>query len=94
MDELKTAELHQGFRFTKGCPVLKIRGGYGIKTLGFPPRSLMKYGTLLFDLKEDPHQNHPLEHPEIEHRMIREMVRMMKENDAPEEQYQRLGLQV
>lgn len=94
VDELKTAELHQGFRFTKGCPVLKIRGGYGIKTLGFPPRSLMKYGTLLFDLKEDPHQNHPLEHPEIEHRMIWEMVRMMKENDAPEEQYQRLGLQV
>ena len=94
VEEMRTAKLCEGFAFTKGCPVLKIRGGYGIKTLGFPPRSLMKYGTLLFDLKEDPHQNHPLEHPEIEHRMIREMVRMMKENDAPEEQYQRLGLQV
>ena len=93
VEELKTAVLHEGFSFTKGCPMLRIKGGYGIRTLGFPPRSLMEYGTLLYDTETDPGQEHPLEDKATEERMIRNMVRMMKENDAPDEQYVRLGLE-
>ena len=93
VEELKTAVLHGGFSFTKGCPMLRIKGGYGIRTLGFPPRSLMEYGTLLYDTETDPGQEHPLEDKATEERMIRNMVRMMKENDAPDEQYVRLGLE-
>lgn len=92
-EEMRTAEFYPGFDFTKGCPVFRIRGGYGIRTLGFPPRSLMEFGTLLYDLKEDPKQEHPLHDPVIEERMIKNMVRLMKENDAPKEQYVRLGLE-
>ena len=93
VEELKTAVLHEGFSFTKGCPMLRIKGGYGIRTLGFPPRSLMEYGTLLYDTETDPGQEHPLEDKATEERMLRNMVRMMKENDAPDEQYVRLGLE-
>lgn len=92
-EEMKTAQFHEGFSFTKGCPVMRIRGGYGIRTLGFPPKSLMEYGTLLYDLETDPEQEHPLDDPETEERMIRAMVQLMKENEAPEEQYVRLGLE-
>ena len=93
VEELKTAVLHEGFSFTKGCPMLRIKGGYGIRTLGFPPRSLMEYGTLLYDTETDPGQEHPLEDKATEERMLRNMVRTMKENDAPDEQYVRLGLE-
>ncbi len=49
--------------------------------------------TYLFDLQNDPEQLHPIHDPEIEDRMKRLMVRIMKENDAPVEQYTRLGLE-
>ena len=54
----------------------------------------MKFGlgTRLYDLKMDPGQTAPIENPEIERRMIQNMVRLMKENDAPEEQFERMGL--
>ncbi len=93
VEELKTAQFHEGFGFTKGCPMMKIKGGYGISTLGFPPRCLMDYGTLLYDLETDPEQNHPIHDPEVEERMIQNMVKLMKQNEAPEEQYTRLGLE-
>lgn len=92
-EEIKTAKLHKGFSFTKGCPLLKIKGGYGIRTLNFPPKVLMEFGTLLYDLQEDPDQENPIQDAQIEERMICAMVKLMKENDAPEEQYKRLGLE-
>lgn len=92
-EELKTAKLHDGFGFTKGCPVLRIKGGYGIRTIGFPPRSLMNYGTMLFDVEKDPRQEHAIADRKVEERMAQEMAAMMKENEAPAEQFIRLGLE-
>ncbi len=51
-----------------------------------------RFGTLLFDLANDPQQEHPLKDPVIEKRMIEHLMRVMQANDAPREQYQRLGL--
>ena len=51
-----------------------------------------RYGTLLFDVESDPRQENPLDDPEIEAMMIQHMVRLMRENDSPPEQFQRLGL--
>ena len=51
-----------------------------------------QFGTLLFDLAADPRQEHPIHDPEIEARMCRLLVQLMQENDAPEEQFARLGL--
>ena len=47
---------------------------------------------MLFDLEKDPEQMHPIQNKAVEAEMIRNMVRLMRQNEAPEEQYLRLGL--
>lgn len=86
--ELENAELTGPLEFTKGCPVLKIPS-YGIPELDF---SAYTFGTMLFDLKSDPEQIDPIENAEVEKHMINLMRKAMKENNCPEEQYERLGL--
>ena len=49
-------------------------------------------GDLLFDLYLDPAQEHGLRDAKQEQRMIALMVQLMQENDAPPEQYERVGL--
>ena len=51
-----------------------------------------QYGSFLFDLESDPEQINPLDDPEKEARMAEALICMMKQSDAPEEQYERLGL--
>ena len=46
----------------------------------------------LYDLESDPEQKHPLQDPAIEAYMGAHLVRLMAANDAPQEQYLRLGL--
>ncbi len=81
---LADAELHAPFSFTKGAPVLKLRA----TTAGNP----YQFGTLLFDMQTDPAQENPLDDPALELRMTKLLVKLMRENDAPLEQYERLGL--
>jgi arylsulfatase A-like enzyme len=84
-DELRTMELADPFSFTKG-----------LRTLKTPARTWVnahQFGHLLFDLAADPHQENPLQDAALEARMIGLMVRLMRENDAPPEQYIRLGLE-
>ena len=88
LKELRNAELCKPFSFTKGCGVLKIPSG-GIPELNF---SSYDYGTMLFDLSNDPGQENPIRDAEAEKRMIELMTELMKENDAPDDQYIRLGL--
>jgi hypothetical protein len=84
-EELKNAELHPGFSFTKGCPVLKIPAGMGMSG-SFP------FGCKLFDLEADPKQLAPLDNDGEELRLIEAIRRFMLSNDAPDEQYERLGI--
>ena len=51
-----------------------------------------QFGHLLFDLKNDPGQENPLQDKKIEKGMIEKMVALMKWNEAPEEQYRRVGV--
>jgi hypothetical protein len=85
VEVLRTLELAPPFSFTKGCPVNRIQG-----------RPFMnqahKFGTLLFDLETDPQQQSPLQNEAVEQRMVKLLLQLMQENDAPREQYQRLGL--
>lgn len=87
LKELGKMELAEPFSFTKGCKTLKVDSpGYGfVKDIEFE--------TLLFDLENNPQQNNPINDTEVEERMIKLLVRLMKENDAPPEQFERLGLQ-
>ncbi|MCB0143393.1 MAG: hypothetical protein KDE50_26075, partial [Caldilineaceae bacterium] len=84
--ELQDTELVSPFSFMKGCPVLKIaaRGWHGMNPFEF--------GTMLYDVAADPQQTQPLDDPAVEQRMIEHLLRLMRENDAPADQYERLGL--
>ena len=81
--ELQTAELAEPFSFTKG--IKTVRTGSGCKR----PH---EFGTMLFDLEKDPAQMESLQDADVEAKMVEHLKRVMKENDAPKEQYQRLGL--
>lgn len=82
--ELKTLELHPGFTFTKGVKVLKIKAKEK-----YP---VQQFGDLLFDIVDDASQMNPIQDSVLEERMTKQLVIEMKKNDAPEEQYTRLGL--
>jgi len=84
IDELKTAQLAEPFPFTKGLKTVQTNGRAWTNAFGF--------GTLLFDLKSDPKQEHPISDPEVEQMMTDHIVGLMKANDAPPEQFERLGL--
>jgi len=84
VEELQTIELAGPLSFTKGCQTMKIPGrGW---------RRVHHMETMLFDLETDPNQENPIQDPTVEAMMIEHMVRLMKENDAPPEQFERLGL--
>ena len=80
-------ELAEPFSFTKGCKTMKTEAGY---ILG----SSYIYGTLLFDLQNDPNQENPLTDEELERRMIKLLVAEMKKSESPIEQYERLGIPI
>ncbi|PNV62478.1 sulfatase [Clostridium sp. chh4-2] len=87
-EEMKSAVMHKGFGFTKGMPVMKINAaedGSGDISM---KNTLV---TALYDLEADPKQQNPIADEKIEHMMEKQMVKMMQENEAPPEQYIRLG---
>lgn len=87
--EMKTMRPHHGFSFTKGTPVMRISAmedASGDTSLKKNP------STVLFDLLKDPGQTYPINDQKTEVRMIQNMIELMKDNDAPREQYIRLGL--
>ncbi|MCJ7549560.1 MAG: sulfatase, partial [Anaerolineae bacterium] len=88
VEELQDTVMAPPFDFTKGCPVMKI------SARGSGWTDMHHFGTLLFDLQNDPKQEHPIDDPEIEARMTRLLVDLMKANNAPAEQFERLGLTV
>ena len=84
VNELREMELAEPFPFTKGCRTMRTRAHSWA--------NLYPFGTMLFDLQTDPGQEHPIHDPEAEERMIGRLVRLMKENGSPAEQFERLGL--
>lgn len=86
-DTLRELALHEPFDFTKGCRTLEIKSDHIWNSV-----SWFRYGNKLYDLDNDPKQLQPIDRPEKELELIREMVRLMEENDAPEEQYARMGI--
>ena len=79
----ESAALIEPFSFTKNCRVLQIEAANDI-----PQNSQHR----LFDLQNDPAQEHPLHDTHIEQQMIEHIKRLMKECDAPPEQFARMGL--
>jgi arylsulfatase A-like enzyme len=86
VEELQNIGLTEPFSFTKGCRTMRIA------SRGWGTDRAQEFGTQLFDLKADPQQEHPIRDPAVEAQMIAHLVRLMRENDAPAEQFERLGL--
>lgn len=82
--EFAEAELVPGFSFTKGAPVMRMPG--------WTMRGPSEFGTLLYDLETDPGQVTPLRDTALELRMADLLVQLLRDNDAPPSQYERLGL--
>lgn len=90
VEELQHIELSEPFSFTKGCRLLKVKNLEKSEYLN--EKGEHPYETMLFDLMADPEQEHPVTDSNLEARFRREIVRHMMQNDAPEEQYIRMGL--
>lgn len=85
--ELQALVLAEPFPFTKGCRTLKIADvGLGDAKLD------KRYRSMLFDLERDPEEMNPIHDTEVERDMKEEIIALMFENDAPTEQYDRMGL--
>lgn len=84
VEELADAELAPAFGFTKGLQTLRTARSTLLNPYAF--------GTLLFDLENDPGQLHPLVDDELELRMAQLLVEALRASDAPASQYERLGL--
>jgi arylsulfatase A-like enzyme len=83
---IRTMEMAPPFSFTKGCHVMRFDA---------PPQvgeGSYHYGDLLFDLAADPQQERPLSDVELTQAMQVKLIRLMKENDCPPEQFVRVGL--
>jgi len=87
VEQLQDIRLAEPFGFTKGCRTMKIRGHkWGMDE--HPDRSR----TLLYDVGADPRQERAITDPAVERRMIGHLDRLMRECEAPPEQWERLGL--
>lgn len=82
--ELSTMQRSEPFEFSKNLPLMKI--STDSKTRCVDTKDY------LFDLKEDPHQQNPIESLEVTERLTQDMIKLMKENDAPSEIFERFDL--
>ncbi len=87
LEELQTAQLYQGFSFTRGCPVLKVKTQINPSFV-----NQLKRGDELYDLKKDPHQINPINDENTRKRLLDACVRLFDENEAPGELYKYFGL--
>lgn len=96
IEELSHADrkLTDEFSFTKGVPLMKIPASKETSPHNscYMYEDHMKYGDLLFDLEADPDQMRPIEDQAVEKRLLEAMKRLLEENEAPLELYERMGI--
>lgn len=78
------------FEFTNGCYLMKVPAEGGLPG-GEEVR--MDLSTRLYDLEKDPEQKRPIQDAPVEQRMTQQLCKHLTELGAPEEQWQRLGLE-
>ena len=84
VEEFADLELVEPFGFTKECKLMR--------TVGRTSSLQHEYGNLLFDLAVDPWQASVSDDVDQEERMRSFLCHLMQECEAPDEQYERLGL--
>lgn len=94
VEELADAQLAPPLPFTKGAPVLRVPAtpkSPNYKLHG--PAAQNDTVTVMFDLVADPGQEHPVTDAHVHARLCGDIVRLMKQNDAPAEYFERIGLE-
>lgn len=86
VQELQEAGWREPFEFTKGLRVLQVPSA--------PKHAALTLETMLFDLLKDPAQQEMHRDPAAEARLASAMIDLMLQNDAPPEQFERLGLDI
>ena len=84
VDEIKDAELSEPVNYSKNVPVLKFRAEDKYK--------IYKYGTLIFDINNDPEQLYPVKDKALEQNLTEKLIKNMEFHESPKDQYTRLGL--
>lgn len=84
--ELAEWEPAAPFSFTKGLRTMRVDAVSGFRINSWA------HGTLLWDLDSDPQQLSPIVDDDVELRMLRLLVALLQENDAPASVFLRLGL--
>ncbi len=85
-EELQKAELIDGGRYSNDTPVLKVPAYHSMG-------SFVAWPDALYDKKEDPDQINDLKDPQLIKDMTAKLVKAMKEADAPDWQFIRLGIE-
>ena len=96
ISDLVGATLTDPFSFTKGAPLMKLKPrtnekGDPVECQGMDFEDTK---TQLYNLEDDPKQENPINDPEIEAKLISEMIHHMNEADAPKEMYSRFNLEL
>lgn len=91
-EELRLGELHHGFRFTGGVPVLKIPALPQAKRPPMQGGGFADTRTALYDLDSDPSQSRPIDDPDVERRMVDAIIGQMRIHQAPTELFGRFDL--
>lgn len=84
IEELQKLELAEPFSFTKGCRTIRTLAKGGMN-------DAVNYGTKLFDLQNDPDQEHSVDDLKKETELANVMADLMRENDCPKERFRRFG---
>lgn len=91
-NELIDAELHPGFAFTRGMPVLKIPARRDAARAPNFGGGYADTGFALYDLVADPHQQKPIRDAKIESRLYEGLRAVMQAHEAPQELFAWQGL--
>lgn len=89
-EELSRMELSEPFSFTAGLRLMKVPVERVTNINGIISDETSR--SYLFDLRNDPGQAAPLQDKALEAHLVQEMIRLLREGDAPEEQFSRMEL--
>lgn len=86
LNAFRERETDRAYDFTQGCVLDRFPSGDWKPTEGGP------YETVLFNLKEDPGQNHPLDDPQLHQQLLEAAVPILQRHDTPHNFYERYHL--
>jgi len=91
--EFEGASLSNDFSFTQGIPLMRLPARSDAKRTPMQGGGFLETNNVLYNLREDPNQESPINDPiKIKH-FQNEIIRIMKENEAPGELFHRFDLE-